>query len=419
MELHFQPDRTAAVADNQSTAAGPRILVVDDNDDNRYTLTLYLDLEGYTDVATAQDGEEAIACLERAAFDLVLLDVMMPKVDGYGVLTWLKEQARLRDLPVIMVSALNEMNSVVRCIELGAVDYLLKPFNPVLLKARLGATLEKKRLRDEIDAHLARLEEELEAARKLQMAMVPQCFPLPSAAFPVDLFASMEPAREVGGDLYDFFPTEDGTLCFLVGDVSGKGMPAALFMARAKSLIRIAADLMRSPHGSCAKPADIIGRVNRELCQDNSDMMFVTLFFAMLASGTGEVEFCNAGHNAPYRLSGDRVEAIEGGKGIILGVRPDAVYATGRLTLEAGESIYIYTDGVTEAEDPQQDMFSEPRLEAVLRASAGRTSAELVKAVTEAVRAYVGTALPSDDITMMAIRRLTPLTAHRAGATPG
>jgi sigma-B regulation protein RsbU (phosphoserine phosphatase) len=277
-----------------------------------------------------------------------------------------------------------------------------------LLKARLGATLEKKRLRDEIDAHLARLEEELEAARKLQMAMVPQCFPLPSAAFPVDLFASMEPAREVGGDLYDFFPAEDGTLCFLVGDVSGKGMPAALFMARAKSLIRIAADLMRSPQGSCAKPADIIGRVNRELCQDNSDMMFVTLFFAMLAPGTGEVAFCNAGHNAPYRLSGDRVEAIEGGKGIILGVRPDAVYATGRLTLEAGESIYIYTDGVTEAEDPQQDMFSEARLEGVLRASAGRTSAELVKAVTEAVRGYVGTALPSDDITMMAIRRLTP-----------
>ena len=410
IELHFQPlIGQAAVADNRSTAAaGPRILVVDDNDDNRYTLTLYLDLEGYTDVTTAQDGEEAIACLERAAFDLVLLDVMMPKVDGYGVLTWLKDQARLRDVPVIMVSALNEMNSVVRCIELGAIDYLLKPFNPVLLKARLGATLEKKRLRDEIDAHLARLEEELEAARKLQMAMVPQCFPLPSAVFPVDLFASMEPAREVGGDLYDFFLTEDGTLCFLVGDVSGKGMPAALFMARAKSLIRIAADLMRSPQGSCAKPADIIGRVNRELCQDNSDMMFVTLFFAMLAPGTGEVAFCNAGHNAPYRLSGDRVEAIEGGKGIILGVRPDAVYATGRLTLEAGESIYIYTDGVTEAEDPQQDMFSEARLEAVLRASAGRTSAELVKAVTEAVRGYVGTALPSDDITMMAIRRLTP-----------
>ena len=114
-----------------------------------------------------------------------------------------------------MISALAEMNSVVRCIELGAVDYLLKPFNPVLLKARLGATLEKKRLRDEIDAHLARLREELDAARRLQMGMVPQSFPVPSAQLPIDLYASMEPAREVGGDLYDFFVTEDGMLCFL------------------------------------------------------------------------------------------------------------------------------------------------------------------------------------------------------------
>jgi sigma-B regulation protein RsbU (phosphoserine phosphatase) len=393
------------VADKQAI---PRILVVDDNDDNRYTLTLYLDLEGYSDVSTAQDGEEAIACLGKAEYDVVLLDVMMPKIDGYGVLNWLKDQPRLRDLPVIMISALNEVNSVVRCIELGAVDYLLKPFNPVMLKARLGATLEKKKLRDEINAHLARLEEELEAARKLQMSMVPHSFPEPGAQLPIDLFASMEPAREVGGDLYDFFLTDDGTLCFLVGDVSGKGMPAALFMARAKSLIRIAADLMRSPQGASAAPADIIARVNRELCRDNNDMMFVTLFFAMLAPGSGEVEYCNAGHNAPYRLSADRIEAIEGAKGIILGVRPDATYSTGRLSLAPGEGIYVFTDGVTEAENAQQDMFSEERLEATLRAAAGRDSGEIVGAVAEAVRGFVGTALASDDITMMAVRRVAP-----------
>src|SRR5207253_7167128 len=168
------------------------------------------DLEGYANVEVAHDGEEAIERLKTSSFDLMLLDVMMPKVDGYQVLTWLKDQTQLRDLPVIMISALNEVNSVVRCIELGAVDYLLKPFNPVLLKARLGSTLEKKRLRDEINAHLARLEQELEAARRLQMAMVPQSFPKPSVSFPLDLCASMEPAREVGGDLYDFFVTEIG-----------------------------------------------------------------------------------------------------------------------------------------------------------------------------------------------------------------
>jgi sigma-B regulation protein RsbU (phosphoserine phosphatase) len=135
-------------------------------------------------------------------------------------------------------------------------------------------------------------------------------------------------------------------------------------------------------------------------------MMFVTLFFAMLAPGSGEVEFCNAGHNPPYRLSGEKVEAIEGGKGIILGVRPDAAYANGRLSLAPGEGIYVFTDGVTEAENPQQDMLSEERLEAVLRGAAGCPSAEIVKRVAEAVRGFVGTALPSDDITMMALRRL-------------
>src|SRR5881409_3128189 len=164
-------NRNSTLTGDRLMGAPPRILVVDDNDDNLYMLTLHLDLEGYTEVETARDGEEAIARLKTGTFDLVLLDVMMPKVDGFQVLTWLKDQARLRDVPVIMISALTEMNSMARCIELGAVDYLLK--------ARLGATLEKKRLRDEIDAHLARLQEELDAARRLQMAMVPQSFPAP------------------------------------------------------------------------------------------------------------------------------------------------------------------------------------------------------------------------------------------------
>src|SRR6476620_11475030 len=334
-----------------ATTPGARILVVDDNDDNRYTLTLYLELEGYADIQIAEDGEQAIARLDKESFDVVLLDVMMPRVDGYQVLSWLKDQRRLHDLPVIMISALNEMTSVVRCIELGAVDYLLKPFNQVLLRARLGASLERKRLHDQVNAHLFRLEQELEAARDLQMSMLPQVFPPPMRQCPVDVWGLVHPAREVGGDLYDVFTTDDGSLCFFVGDVSGKGMPAALFMARTKSLIRIATELMRAREGAAAKPSEIIGLVNRELCQDNGDMMFVTLFFAMLGPGSGELEFCNAGHNAPYRLNGQGLEVIEGAKGMILGVRSDAGYTTGRTSVAPGESIYVFTDGVTEAAD--------------------------------------------------------------------
>jgi serine phosphatase RsbU (regulator of sigma subunit) len=135
--------------------------------------------------------------------------------------------------------------------------------------------------------------------------------------------------------------------------------------------------------------------------------MFVTLFFGMLRPASGELEFCNAGHNAPYRLNGQEVVAIEGAKGVILGVRPDAVYATGLTSLAPGESIYVFTDGVTEAADGEGELFAEARLESVLRAGAGcSTAAEIVKSVGEAVRSFVGTALPSDDITMLAVRRL-------------
>lgn len=397
---------TPAVIESPQGGEGPRILVVDDNDDNRYTLTLYLDLEGYRNVVTANDGGEAIGRLKSELFDLVLLDVMMPKVDGYQVLSWLKDEPRLRDLPIIMISALNEMNSVVRCIELGAVDYLLKPFNPVLLKARLGSTLEKKHLRDQINTHLARLESELEAARKLQVGMVPHVFPAPAAHWPIDLFAMMEPAREVGGDLYDFFTLADGRLCFLIGDVSGKGMPAALYMARTKSLVRIAAELMPGREGGQASASDIVGRVNRELAENNDDMMFVTMFLAILNPATGDIEFCNAGHNPPYRVQGDRLATVDDPHGVVLGVRPDAVYQTGRFSLAPGETIYLFTDGVTEAQDAGATLFSDARLEAVLQRAGGASSADLINAVVAEVGSFVGAVEASDDITMLALRRL-------------
>src|SRR5262245_61593730 len=175
-----------------------------------------------------------------------------------------------------MISALGDIDHVVRCITLGAEDYLPKPFDPVLLKARVGASLEKKRLRDEVKAHLVRLEDELASARQLQLGMVPAEFPAPTLARPVEIFAMMEPAREVGGDLYHFYDTEDGSLCIVIGDVSGKGVPAALFMARAKNVIRLVTRLGRNAGGDALEPGEILALANRELCQDNGGMMFVT-----------------------------------------------------------------------------------------------------------------------------------------------
>ncbi len=367
----------ASEPSSEPQAPQPRILVVDDNDDNRYTLTLYLDLEGYTNVETAHDGEEAIAVLKQKPFDLVLLDVMMPKVDGYQVLSWMRGENLLNDLPVIMISALTEIDSIVRCIEIGALDYLMKPFNPVLLKARITSSLEKKRMRDEINALLTRLKDELEAARSLQLGMVPQHFPPPTPERPIEVFAKMEPAREVGGDLYDFFYCPDGTFCFLVGDVSGKGMPAALFMARTKSLIRLTAELMHDRSGA-ATAADIVKLVNRELCQNNNDMMFVTLFLGMLQPATGELTFCNSGHNPPYLAEAGTIAPIDGAKGVALGIDERSAYTTGRMTIAPGAAICLYTDGVTEAANLSNELFGEERLEAVLREAAWGGSSALI-----------------------------------------
>ena len=394
---------TDDVAGNNQDA---RLLVVDDNEDNRYTLIMRLEIEGYSNITVAGDGEAALDLLRTQEFDVVLLDVMMPKVDGYQVLQRLKAEGRLHNIPVIMISALGEVESVVRCIELGAVDYLSKPFDPVLLKARVGASLEKKRLRDEVRAHLHRMEKELDAARQLQLSMVPTKFPPPTAERPIELFAMMEPAREVGGDLYDFFEADGGTLCFLIGDVAGKGVASALFMARVKNLTRLVTRLLRRPDGGLAAPAEILTVVNGELCQDNTAMMFVTMFFAMLDPKSGELSFTNAGHNPPYLLRGGALAPITGAKGRPLGTRANSTYESGSLRLEPHETIYLYTDGVTEAIDRQDQLFGEERLESVLRASAGGRPHELIKAVAEAIRTFAGGAPQSDDITAMAVRRV-------------
>ena len=156
-----------------------------------------------------------------------------------------------------MISALDEIESVIRCVELGAEDYLAKPFNPTLLRARVGASLEKKRLRDAVRASLERLEHELDAARALQLGMLPGTFPSWSAQQPVEVYALMDPAKEVGGDLYDFFDAGGGVFCFLVGDVSGKGAPAAMFMARTRSLVRMAVELWGRLGAERASPAGI------------------------------------------------------------------------------------------------------------------------------------------------------------------
>lgn len=385
------------------------LLVVDDNDDNRYTLTRRLAREGYENVTIAVNGREALDKLQSSRFDLVLLDVMMPEMNGYEVLERMKGAPALRDIPVIMISALSEVDSVIRCIELGAVDYLPKPFNPTLLRARVGASLEKKRLRDEVRASLARLEQEMDAARKLQLSMLPRAFPDWTPEQPVEVYAFMEPAREVGGDLYDFFYASPQSFCFLVGDVSGKGASAAMFMARTRSLVRMAAALWQRSGDEEMTPGRIAEAVNGELCQNNEERMFVTLFLGLLDTRTGILTYTNAGHPAPHllRASGE-LERIESGPDVPLGVRSKSAYRTGTVTLKPNDAIFVATDGVMEAMDAEGRFYALDRLNADLRAAADAPAAKLVQTIADKVHVFAGQAPKADDITMLALRWRSP-----------
>jgi sigma-B regulation protein RsbU (phosphoserine phosphatase) len=381
-------------------------LVVDDNEDNRLMLTARLARLGYKNVTTANDGREALDLIGRRPFDLVLLDIMMPELNGYQVLERLRADGKLTELPVIVVSALTEMESVIRCIELGAEDYLPKPINAILLKARVGACLEKKQFRDQARDSLERLERELDAAREIQLGMVPTVFPAPTPERPIELFATLEPARQVGGDLYDVFYTDDGVLCFVVADVSDKGAPAALFMARTKTLIRLVATLARGTGGGPPEPAEVIAQVNIDLCRENRHGMFVTLFLGMLDPVTGALRYCNAGHGAPYVLGAAGAVPLTGGKGKPVGIRPTFGYVTAAAALAPGDGLFLYTDGITEAMDPDGALFSEERLEETLRLLAGKPPDAVVGAVMDAVRAFSGAAPQSDDIAALALRRV-------------
>lgn len=380
------------------------LLVVDDNEDNRYTLTRRLKREGYTRITTAENGREALEKMKAGAVDLVLLDIMMPELNGYEVLEHMKADAALRHIPVIMISAVDEIDSVIRCIELGAEDYLAKPFNPTLLRARVGACIEKKRLRDDVLRHVRRMERDLDAAREIQLSMVPTDFPRGDGGKGIELYATLLPAYQVGGDFYDFFWLSPDRLCVLVADVSDKGATAALHMARAKASIRFLC--VSEDSGYMPNAAELVEIIDRELSRDNPHAMFITLLLAVVDVVTGEVEWCNAGHNPPCMLGADGgVEELEGVFGIAVGIDPKEFRETCTATIPPGGTLFLYTDGVTEAMNSVGEMFG---VEGMNRALAGgpREPEALISNLLTAIKQFAGDARPSDDITLLACQRI-------------
>ena len=258
----------------------------------------------------------------------------------------------------------------------------------------------KKYIRDltETTAAKERIESELSIAHDIQMSLLPKTFPAFPGRKEFDIYAIIEPAREVGGDFYDFFFIDDMHLCFVIADVSGKGVPAALFMAEAKTLIKVTARESMSPD-------QILHRVNNELCVGNDTGMFVTIFLGILDTTTGEVFYSNAGHNPPLTIRGDgRAEFLGVSPGLVLGVREDFEYSTGSIVLKEGETLFMYTDGVTEAMNPDDELFSEERLLCSLISLSAKPIGEMLGRLAEEIIFFAQGAPQSDDITMMALK---------------
>ncbi|MEF2231100.1 MAG: PP2C family protein-serine/threonine phosphatase, partial [Pseudodesulfovibrio sp.] len=243
-----------------------------------------------------------------------------------------------------------------------------------------------------------RIESELRIARDIQMGILPKLFP----AFPdrteFEIFASIEPAKEVGGDLYDFFFVDETHFCFLLGDVSGKGVPAAFFMAVTKTLLKVV-----SERG--LDPGQVLSKVNGDLAAENESCMFVTLFLAVIDIESGDVQYANAGHNPPlYVPCGGTPEWIPPLGQPVAGVMEGMQYTTKSMKMNPGDIIFIYSDGVTEAMNPDQELYSEERLMRFVSEVREPFAPKLVKDLDVSIKAFTRGAEQSDDITMLAMQ---------------
>ncbi len=274
------------------------------------------------------------------------------------------------------------------------------------MTARLQGAMDELR---ETTAAKERIESELNIAREIQMSMLPKIFPPFPDRHEFDLYAIIIPAREVGGDFYDFFFIDDHHLCITVGDVSGKGVPASLFMAVTKALFRATA-------GKIASPAGILSQLNGEICRDNDSCTFVTMFCAVVDIRTGQIEYSNGGHNLPFVLGGGGVQPLENTEGMALGIVEGARFGARTIVLRPGDGLLLYTDGITEATDRQGQPFSEQRLQRVLEAPNGGSAETVVRGVIEEVRKFSGGAPQADDITALLIEYFGE---RRAGGRQG
>ena len=384
-----------------------KILSVDDENDLELLLTQYFRRKirkGEYDFHFAHNGLEALTMLLREKdFDIILSDINMPEMDGLTLLTKINEMQNPA-LKCIMVSVYGDMGNIRQAMNNGAFDFATKPID----LDDLSRTIEKAaeqiayiKAREKEHRELAGIKGDLAVAREIQQAILPRVFPpFPEEVEHMDIAASMNAAKDVGGDFYDFFRIDADRIGFTIADVSGKGVPAAIFMAVSRTLIR--ATGIRGVTAS-----ECITYINGLLAKESVNYMFVTVFYGIYNCRTGEVTYANAGHNPPYVMRADgSLETLPMSKDLVAGVIDDYQFTEETLHLEPGDTLLLFTDGVTEATDTKENEYGEERLSMLLSHSSKLTCQEIVDKVKADVKAFAGEAEQSDDITLLALKRL-------------
>lgn len=388
--------------------AKPRILIVDDEPFNVDYLEQELKELDY-DTVSAANGQEAIDKVRASPPDLLLLDIMMPVMDGFEVLSRLKADPATRDIPVIVISANADLQSVVRGIELGAEDYLPKPFEDTLLRARISSSLEKKRLRDIEQLYLKSMEWELEVGHRIQKRFLPASLPEMDGW---ELAVYFKAAHEVAGDFYDAFFLPDGNLVCVVGDVCDKGVGAALFMTLFRSLVRVtAASEIHGTGDETASPSPaerlqhIVTFTNNYITETHFDAnMFATLFVGILDPQDGTFTYVNCGNELPILRGPGAEPTFLPATGPVVGIFPWADYGVRELVLEKGDMLLVFTDGIPDARDEANNEYGRGLV--LRKMSAGSDSAAgFVEQIAADLQDFIGAAEQFDDITLLALRR--------------
>jgi len=348
----------------------------------------------------ASDGLEALDVLSNSSdVDIVLTDINMPRMDGLTLLEKINEQFPL--LKSVIISAYGDMKNIRTAFNRGAFDFITKPIDFEDLEITIDKTVrEAGMLREAIQNRdqLAALGREMEIAGNIQKTMLPREFPPFPDRTDFNIYAEMIPAKDVGGDFYDFFLIDENKLGFCIGDVSGKGVPAALFMAMAKTLVK-----STGLRGLSA--GETLTRINKILHLESTSSMFVTLFYGIIDLEAGELSFSNGGHNEFY-ITNQNVDfqTIKNNGGIPVSFLPHFDYPTSTVKLNAGDLILLYTDGVSEAMDEEENEFSEPRIIKSIKSTKEINPNNAVKELMNAINDFTSGTAQSDDLTLLAIQ---------------